>query len=59
MTRIRTLVHHTNPPALAGGCLVNNAALGRLPKKFTSRYELINEFRAKFRWAERHGLKST
>jgi len=22
MTRIRTLVHHTNPPALAGGCLV-------------------------------------
>jgi Piwi domain len=23
VTRIRTLVHYTNPPALAGGCLVN------------------------------------
>jgi hypothetical protein len=22
MTRIRTLVHYTNPPALAGGCSV-------------------------------------
>ena len=24
MTRIRTLVHYTNPPALAGGCLVSD-----------------------------------
>ena len=23
MTRIRTLVHYTNPPALAGGCSVS------------------------------------
>jgi hypothetical protein len=25
MTRIRTLVHYTNPPALAGGCSVASA----------------------------------
>jgi hypothetical protein len=29
MTRIRTLVHYTNPPALAGGCSV------RLPNPLT------------------------
>jgi hypothetical protein len=47
VTRIRTLVHYTNPPALAGGCLVRNGKISRFwahnPKKRTKDAEAVGK----------------
>ena len=43
MTRIRTLVHYTNPPTLAGGCSVRNgqysAALAEMKKALSANWQ--------------------